>query len=159
MEGEELMTKRFIVPVIVTVVLVGVAFAARQTAAGDGVGAQGRAPVKVTRVYTGPDGKARAEEIDVKLAPGTTELSQMFDVAGIQFRRQSPNYFQDWHPAPRRQYVVTLRGQGMIELRDKKIVAGPGHVLLMEDVTGEGHISRGVGSEDRVTLFIPLPAK
>src|SRR5688572_13117940 len=123
MEGDELMRKRLIVPVIVTVVLVGVAFAARHTAAGDVVGAQGRTPVKVTRVYTGPDGKARAEEIDITLAPGATELSQMFDVDGLQFRRQSPNYFQDWHPAPRRQYVVTLSGQGMIELRDKKIIA------------------------------------
>ena len=29
-------------------------------------------------------------------------------------------------------------------------------ILLAEDVTGKGHISRGVGSEDRISLFIPL---
>jgi hypothetical protein len=121
--------------------------------------AQRRTPIVVTRIFTGPDGKTHAEQIDVKLAPGggSGELSEMAKVTGLQFRRQAPNYFQDWHPAPRRQYVVTLSGQGEIELDGgKKIPLGPGHILLAEDVTGKGHISRGVGSEDRISLFIPL---
>jgi hypothetical protein len=121
--------------------------------------AQRRTPIVVTRIFTGPDGKTHAEQIDMKLAPGggSGELSEMVKVSGLQFRRQAPNYFQDWHPAPRRQYVVTLSGQGEVELDGgKKIPLGPGHILLAEDVTGKGHISRGVGSEDRISLFIPL---
>ena len=121
--------------------------------------AEQRKPIVVTRIFTGPDGKTHAEQIDVKLAPGggSGELSEMAKVTGLQFRRQAPNYFQDWHPAPRRQYVITLSGQGEVELDGgKKIPLGPGHILLAEDVTGKGHISRGVGSEDRISLFIPL---
>ena len=121
--------------------------------------AQKRTPISMTRIYTGPDGQTHAEEIDVKLKQGGTsgELSELLKVTGLQFRRTPPNYFVDWHPAPQRQYVITLSGRGEIELvGGKKIPLGPGHILLAEDVTGKGHISRGVGTEDRVSLFIPL---
>jgi hypothetical protein len=121
--------------------------------------AQKRTPISVTRIFTGADDQTHAEEIDVKLLPGgnSGELSEMVKVTGLQFRRTPPNYFVDWHPAPQRQYVITLSGRGEIELvGGKKIPLGPGHILLAEDVTGQGHISRGVGTEDRVSLFIPL---
>jgi len=123
------------------------------------VSAQPRKTFKVTRLYTGPDGQTYAEDVNVKLTPSgnSGELSQMVKVTGLQFRRQAPNYFQDWHTAPRKQYVITLSGRGEVELAGgKKIPLDPGHILLAEDVTGKGHISRGVGTEDRLSLFIPL---
>jgi hypothetical protein len=36
----------------------------------------------------------------------------------VQFRRTNQNYFLDWHPAPRRQFVVTLSGESEVELED-----------------------------------------
>ena len=118
-----------------------------------------RAPVVATRIYTGPDGQSHAEEINLKLAPGggSAELSEMLKATGAQFRRQAPNYFEDWHTAPRRQYVITLSGRGEIEVSGgKKVPLGPGTILLVEDLTGKGHISRGVGAEDRISVIIPL---
>jgi hypothetical protein len=126
----------------------------------DAAVSQQRTPVKVTRIYTGPDGQTHAQEVDVKLAPGSSELSEMIKVTGLQFRRTPPNYFVDWHPAPQRQYVITLSGRGEIELvGGRKIALTPGHILLAEDVTGKGHILRGVGTDDRISLFIPLAEK
>ena len=125
----------------------------------DVAAAQKRTPITVTRIFTGPDNQTHAEEITVKMMPGgrSGELSEMLKATGLQFRRTPPNYFVDWHSAPQRQYVITLSGRGEIELvGGKKIPLGPGHILLAEDVTGKGHISRGVGSEDRISLFIPL---
>jgi hypothetical protein len=121
--------------------------------------AQQRAGIAVTRIFTGPDGQTHAEEINVKLARDdvSTELSELAKATGVRFRRQAPNYFEDWHTAPRKQYVITLSGRGEIELTGgKKIPLGPGHILLVEDLTGKGHISRGVGTEERVSLIIPL---
>ena len=147
---------------VIFVVLVGCALGVwSQRTDRDVVAAQQRAGITVTRIFTGPDGLTHAEEINVKLTPGggstETELAEMVKATGVQFRRQGPKYFQDWHPASRRQYVITLSGRGEIELTGgKKIPIGPGHILLAEDVTGKGHISRGVGSEDRISLFIPL---
>ena len=139
---------------IPTVIVVG---GARWT--GQPVFAQHHAPVTVTRLYTGPDGKTHIEEYDVPLkAQGRgTELSDAVSVKDLQFRRTNQDYALDWHPAPRRQYVVTLSGESEIELDGgKKIRLGPGHILLAEDTTGQGHISRAIGSEDRISLFITL---
>ena len=111
--------------------------------------AQERTPIKVTH----------AEEYDVPLvAPrGATEVSEPVDVTSVQFRRTSPNYFIDWHTAPRKQYVITLSGESEVEIGDgTSIRLHPGHILLAEDLTGQGHISRAVGSEDRISLFLPL---
>lgn len=117
--------------------------------------------VKVTRLYTGTDGKTKVEEYEIPLkAQGRgTALSNTVAVDSLQFRRTNQDYNLDWHPAPRRQYVVTLSGESEIELEGgRKIRLGPGHILLAEDTTGQGHISRAVGSKDRISLFITLAA-
>src|SRR5438445_7681439 len=120
---------------------------------------QPRTPMKVTRLFTGPDGKTKVEEYEVPLkAQGRgTELSDAVAVESLQFRRTNQDYNLDWHPAPRRQFVVTLRGESEIELEGgRKLRLGPGHILLAEDTTGQGHISRASGSQDRLSLFITL---
>lgn len=123
------------------------------------VAEQERTPIKVTRIYTGSDNQTHAYEYEIPLGPlqGATELSEAIDVTSIQFRRTSSEYFIDWHNAPRRQYVITLSGESEVELGDgTKIRLYPGHILLAEDTDGQGHISRAVGTEDRISLFIPL---
>ena len=121
--------------------------------------AQERTPIKVTRIYTGPDNQTHAEEYEVPLgAPrGATELAEPIDVTSLQFRRTSSDYFIDWHTAPQKQYVITLSGESEVEIGDgTKIRLYPGHILLAEDVTGQGHISRSIGTDDRISLFLPL---
>jgi hypothetical protein len=127
---------------------------------GDVAIAQTPRPITLTHVFTGADGMSHMEAKEIPLTPtGDADLSEMAKVNGLQFRRQRSTYFQDFHPASRKQYVVTLRGEGEIELANgQKIVARAGDVWLMEDVTGKGHISRGRGTDDRITLFIPVAA-
>jgi quercetin dioxygenase-like cupin family protein len=70
--------------------------------------------------------------------------------------RPSPS-FSDYHPAPRRQYVVNLSGLAEFETADgSKRRLSPGDVLVAEDLTGHGHIARSIGAEFRVSLAIPL---
>jgi hypothetical protein len=121
--------------------------------------APGRTPIKVTRLYTGPDGKTKVEEFEIPLKPQGrgTDLSTVVPATGIQFRRTNQDYNLDWHPAPTRQFVVTLSGESEVELEGgKKLRLGPGHILLAEDTTGQGHISRALGGAERISLFIPL---
>ena len=144
---------------IVTLALVGGAVAVWSARADvDVAAAQARTPVTLTHVFTGADGTSHVEVKTLALTPrGDAELSEMAKVSGLQFRRQAPTYVEDYHPASRKQYVITLRGEGEVELPDgQKIVGRAGDVWLMEDVTGKGHISRGRGTADRITLFIPV---
>jgi len=123
--------------------------------------AEARTPIMISRIYTGTDGQTHVEEIQVPLNRqndgSTTELSLLETAQSIQFRRTSPDYFIDWHNAPRRQYVITLRGESEVEFGDgTKVRLYPGHILLAEDTTGQGHISRALGDEDRLSIFVPL---
>jgi quercetin dioxygenase-like cupin family protein len=116
--------------------------------------AQTRKPIMATRIYTGPDGQSHSQEIEMRLTDGATE---MIKATGVQFRRTPPGNFSDWHVGPRRQYVITLSGRGEIELAGgRKVFMGPGHINLIEDLTGKGHTTRVTGTEDRVTIAIPL---
>jgi hypothetical protein len=121
--------------------------------------APGRTPVKVTRIYTGPDGKTKVEESELPLKPrdGGSEVSGSMAVTSLQFRRTTPAYSLDGHPAPRRQLVVTLAGESEIELEGGRTLRfGPGHILLAEDTTGQGHKSRAVPGKARIALDIVL---
>ena len=120
--------------------------------------AQKHKPLMITRLYTGPDGQTHAEEIEARFAPGGgTDVYKLMANAGAELRRSPPGRFSDWHTAPRRQYVITLSGQAELELMGgQKISLGPGSIDLVEDTTGKGHITRTLGTEDRVTIQIPL---
>jgi hypothetical protein len=115
--------------------------------------------MKVTRLYTGSDGKSYFEDVDVPL-PLATEIGRMSDVGqatGIVFRENDETYNLDWHPAPARQYVITLEGQVEDEAGDgNKRVFGPGDVMLAEDTTGQGHRSRYVSGNPRRSIFVTL---
>jgi hypothetical protein len=119
-------------------------------------------PVMVTRVYTGADGLTHAEETTVSMTrgAGVTDRSPSVPITSVQLRRTAPNYFRDWHTPSRRHYVVTLYGRQNIGLSDGTTVRTyPGHVLLLEDLTGKGHTERGIGIDDHVAALLELPLK
>jgi quercetin dioxygenase-like cupin family protein len=144
---------------LAVVVLVGAFFLMwRAQTNDDVVVAQTRKPIMVTRIYTGSDGLSHAEEIEMKLTTsGAAGVSEMIKATGVQFRRTPPGTFSDWHVGPRRQFVITLSGRGEIEVAGgKKIALEPGRIELIEDTTGKGHTTRAVGTEDRISIAIPL---
>jgi quercetin dioxygenase-like cupin family protein len=115
--------------------------------------------MKYTRIYADANGESHFEDVEVEMntAPyNTGTISEMFAARGVMFR-VSPDYFVDWHNAPRRQFVVNITGTLEVTASDgNKRRFGPGTILLAEDVTGKGHTSRGMGAEERLSLFIPL---
>ena len=88
---------------------------------------------------------------------GGLEGSEPVPVTSVQFRRFSPNYFNDWHTTSLRHYNITLAGEQDIEIGDGTTVRlYPGQIVLFEDVDGQGHLTRGVGSKDRISLVLPF---
>ena len=118
---------------------------------------------KFWRVYTGPDGKSHVAEMpldmkpfkDVEGAYGKAAPTQA--ATGITFRMSPPGYVLGWHCAPRRQYSISLSGQAEIEVGDGTVArVGPGDVVLAEDLTGQGHVTRVVGDQPRYYAIVPL---
>jgi hypothetical protein len=114
--------------------------------------------MKIIRIYTGADNESHFEEKELDLNfNGRMNVSATEPATGVMFLQAPANHLSDFHPAPRRQYVVTLSGQVEIETGDGTIRRfGPGDVMLADDTTGRGHITRVVGGQPRQYLFIPL---
>lgn len=110
--------------------------------------------MNISRLYSGDDGQTHLEWMSFETHP---ELETLQKAEGIQFRSTEPGTFLDWHPAPRRQFVITLSGEVEIGLGDGSVHRlGAGNVNLAEDLTGRGHTTRVVGDQPRVTATIPL---
>ena len=113
----------------------------------------------ITRIYTGDDDRSHFEDIDVELKDlgASGQISDPWAATSVMFREVDGSYDLDFHTAPRRQLVVNLTGSVDIEVGDGTVRRiGPGEILLADDTTGQGHISRAVDGEPRRCLFIPL---
>ena len=111
------------------------------------------------RMYTGDDGKTHFEDLDFQF-DAVTEVNRtsIENASGIQFVYQPTGFVISMHPAPRRQYVITIQGQAEIQLGDGTTrVFGPGDLVLAEDITGEGHITRIIGDVPRISAQISVP--
>ena len=114
--------------------------------------------MKIHRLYTDDKGESHFAEADVEYVETTTagRLSKRLPATGIIFREVPPTYDLDWHPAPRRQYIINLDAGVEITASDgeaRKI--GAGEVILVEDTTGEGHLSKAIDNKIRNCIFVP----
>lgn len=113
--------------------------------------------MKVTRLYAGPDGESHFEDIDIPLGPGDPgeRLSEQVKATGIIFRETTGSFGLSFHHPPRRQYVINLEGQAEIIVGDgTRRVFGPGDIMLAEDTTGHGHITRAL--TPRKCIYVTL---
>jgi hypothetical protein len=163
------MLMRFETKRLVLVVLIGCFIVIwRGNTDSDVASAQSRKAVVITRIFTGPDGLAHAEDIELKLnARGATDVLK---ATGAEFSVRPPTAGANprttaatdpnasgWHTGPARQFVITLSGSSEVEVSGGvHVAASPGHINLIEDTTGKGHITRNFGPEDRIALTIPL---
>ncbi len=115
--------------------------------------------MKVTRVYSGSDGIARFEDIEISLDinSGAIQRSKPSKAKGVFFSVTDGPFFKDWHTAPGRQYVIILEGEVEVGVSENdKRRFGPGKVLLLEDNTGRGHTTRSVNDQLRKEVFVTL---
>lgn len=120
--------------------------------------------MRYARIYADDDGESHFEDVTVAMAyenssfsAGGWLISAPLPVTGMMFRRVTVEHGDEPHVAPRRQFIVHLAGEAETEVSDGEIRRfGPGSILLVEDVTGKGHITRRVGDVVRETLFLPL---
>ena len=113
----------------------------------------------IVRIYPGPDNQSHFEDVVIPLKSSGKVgfISELIRATGIVFRETGGDYSYDFHTAPRRQYVVNLEGEVEIEVGDGSTrILHSGDILLAEDTTGQGHISRAVAGKPRKSLFITL---
>ena len=112
--------------------------------------------MKIIRLYTGADHQSHFEEIEARFTGPGIQTTEIQNSSSVVFRSAPVGHMIDWHPAPRRQYVVSLAGKWEIECSDGVRLFKAGDVMLAEDLTGKGHVSRVVGDEPHVFMTVPL---
>ena len=96
--------------------------------------------MKVTRLYTGEDGQSHFEEVEYDLHDSVVgRVSERIEATGVIFRETPADYNLDFHPAPRRQFIINLDAAVEIEVGDgtRKVIG------LRRDPAGRGHHGAG----------------
>lgn len=116
--------------------------------------------MKYTRLYTGPDQQSHFEEAYFELSQAEVGLiSNSIDVTTLLFGLIEDETEIPWHNPPQPQYVIMLKGAIEVEISDgTKRVFKEGDILLAEDVTGKGHITRAASQGKRKYLVLPVKA-
>ncbi len=115
--------------------------------------------MRIHRLYSDAKGESHFEDVEIEYVETTRSgrLSKRLPATGIVFREVPPTYDLDWHPAPRRQYIINLDNGVQITASDgESRVIGAGEVLLVEDTSGKGHLSKAVNDRLRHCIFVPL---
>lgn len=69
-----------------------------------------------------------------------------------------PGVRSDWHPAPRKQFIVVLEGVLEIEAGDgEKRRFTSGSVVLVTDTEGRGHRTNTLGEDRVLAVWVPVP--
>ncbi len=115
--------------------------------------------MRIHNIYVDDKGESHWRDIEVEWVEerNFSKLSKRLPATGVIFRETSGDYDLDWHPAPRRQYIVNLDGGVRITASDgiaRDI--GAGEVILVEDIRGKGHLSKSIGGKLRRSIFIPI---
>jgi len=116
-------------------------------------------PMKIHRLYPDASGESHFEDVEVACTEATRggRLSALLPATGLIFREVPPDYDLDWHPAPRRQYIVNLDAGVELTASDGETRRiGAGEVILVEDTWGKGHRSRALDGRPRRCLFVTL---
>jgi hypothetical protein len=115
--------------------------------------------MKIHRLYTDAQGESHFADVEIEFVETSPSgrLSKRLPVSGIIFREVPPTYDLDWHPAPRRQYIINLDNGVQITASDgEERIIGAGEVLLVEDTTGKGHLSKAINERIRHCIFVAL---
>ena len=103
------------------------------------------------RIYADASGETHMQDVDIALLPRqvfkgypTFPLSDTLAASGCRFCRVPSGIHEvDWHNPPCRKLVIWLTGEVEFETSDgdiRRVAAGS--VILAQDTTGKGHISR-----------------
>lgn len=123
------------------------------------------AKVTYQRIYADENGGShfatdRIEQNRVQAAPPAAPFYVSGDHPATTYRFYTfePGWIGDWHPAPTRQFLALMSGEVEMETTDgeaRRFV--PGDLVLLEDTSGKGHVTRNIGQGYALYFVVPAP--
>lgn len=109
---------------------------------------------KATRLFSGSDGESHFEDIEIPFSEkmGPSMLPETMAAKEVFFIESSGEHTSGWHRAPCRQMIVITGGELEIETGEGATRRfGPDDILIAEDTTARGHLSR---TRDRKAIVV-----
>ncbi|MFC0345843.1 cupin domain-containing protein [Epilithonimonas hispanica] len=106
--------------------------------------------IPAVRLISNPDGTSSFER-------GTIPTLKHMNTTTFWINNKTEEWEKNTHKAPRRQYVITLKGKIKFKVSDgSTFIIEPGVILLAEDTTGVGHSWDMVNSKEWERLYVPI---
>jgi len=120
--------------------------------------------MKCLRVYADEKGESHFSEMEIAMSGSsqlvlghTIQMSTPATAANIRFLTFPARISNDWHPAPARQFVISLDRTFEIETSDgERRQVQPSSVIFVEDTWGKGHKTRSLGDRAGTVIFVSL---
>jgi len=118
------------------------------------------------RIYTDPQGESHFDVVTVeqslaRAAPPAAPFYVSADGTASKYRFYTfpPGWNGELHPAPARQFLALMSGAVEMETTDGTVRRfAPGGLVLLEDTSGRGHVTRNIGEGYATYLVVPAPA-
>ncbi len=115
--------------------------------------------MRCIRLWSDSEGNSRFEEGEIALKSGSPVnlLSDQFSAKSISFEETQAGQTLNWHNAPAKQFVITLRGTLDFSTRSgDHFILTPGDILLAEDTVGSGHSWTLIGDDPWRRVYVIL---
>ena len=120
--------------------------------------------MELTEIYTDAAGETHFRKIEIALAlrnfappSEPIQLSQEMPATSGVFLVAPPGWDKAFHPTPRKQLAVMLKGEATVSASDGETVEFmPGDVILLNDQEGKGHLTQILGDRHATVLLIGL---
>jgi len=97
------------------------------------------------------------ENDDCGFLHGKLPNNVIFNTTGCWLQRRTKEFEHILHPAPRIQYVVTLKGKLRFTVTDgSQFIIEPGIIIVAADTKGIGHSWEVIEGEEWERVYIPI---
>ncbi len=121
--------------------------------------------IKYTSIYSDSHGISHFRDVEIDL--NATIIGPMIPPLGATTHSPADSYYflsfpagiaMDWHPAPKRLFHFFLAGECEVTVSDSSIrTFTQGDIVLAEDTTGKGHVTKNPGIQETLMAVVALP--
>jgi len=116
--------------------------------------------MRILNLYADADGESHFRQIEIECTdetPWGIKVSKPLPATAVIFVEGAGPGVVPLHPAPCRQYVINLDTPFEVTASDgDQRLIGVGEVVLVEDTTGRGHITKLLGEKTGHGIFISI---
>ena len=116
--------------------------------------------MRILNLYADTDGQSHFREIEIECSDETPwgfKVSKQLPATAISFVEGTGTHLVPLHPAPCRQFVINLDAELEVTASDgERRVIGVGEVVLVEDTTGKGHMTKLFGDKPAHGIFVRI---